>query len=430
MTPRYSERTAVDYLIHALTFAVLCVGALGLWDTFRPWGHASESRIRPPRVFDFDPWSHRTRVAILLLGVDEREWLHDVGRSDTMLAVLLNPSLQQAAVLSVPRDMQADIPGFGRQKINAAYSLGERHKVGGAELCRQTVEAIVGIPIEHYAAVNFDGFKHVVDLLGGVDIDVEKRMEHHDNWGKLHIDLRPGLQHLNGEQAMGYVRFRNDSDYERMRRQREFLQALAEQTIRARNLPRLLRALPEVSSALTTNMSLDELSAAVKQANSIDSSTVFSCQLPVHDVSQHPFMSALDESAFAALLRQIEEHLDSPPAAPTTVEIVNAGGVEGAASDAAARLQQKGFTIAAVGNAEEFGRRATETRYQPGQIHTARWISRILGCGEPVAETEWTYYEMNAQVRVTLGTDYTPAPAAATPEGADAERRTGRGGGP
>jgi LCP family protein required for cell wall assembly len=430
MVTRRSQPTSIDLLIHALTLAVLVVGAVGLWDAFQPLGTISVHGVQVPSVFSFNPWAGRTRVGILLLGVDERPWLQDVGRSDTMLAVLLNPSTQQAAVLSVPRDMRAEIPGHGQQRINAAYSLGERDEIGGAELCRQTVEQLLGVPLEYYVTVNFEGFQHIVDLLGGVDIDVEKRMKYDDNWGHLHINLQPGLQHLNGEQAMGYVRYRLDSDYERMRRQREFLQAMADQTIRARNLLRLLRVVPEIESALQTNLSAGELQAVVKLAKDMDPAAVLGSQLPVYDVSRHPFLSALDQAGLATLMRQTEEHLDSPPAAPTTVELVNAGGLEGAASDAAARLQPKGFTIVAVGNAEEFGRRETEIRYQPGQIHTAQWIARILGCGEPAPETDaLTYYSMNAQIRVTLGRDYELSAPPTTRADADPSR-TGQGGGP
>lgn len=417
------EKSTVDYVIGFLTAAVIFVGALGIYDTFRPLGVTTASAsgkglLEGPGLIP-DPWRGRTRVNVLLVGADERPERDDPGRSDTLLVAFINPTRRQAAVLSIPRDMRAHIPGFGTQKINAAYSLGTRQdSVGGPELCRQTVQELLGVRIEHYVAVNFDGFQRIVDLLGGVDLEVEKDMKYDDNWGNLHIDLREGFQHLDGYEAMGYVRYRNDSDYERMKRQRKFLKAMAQQTLRARNIVNIVRVIPQISEALQTTMSYSELVAGAKLLNAMDPETIMGAQMPVVELSRHPYLSAMDEAGYRRLWARIEEHLDSAPAAPCLVEVVNAGGMEGAASDAAERLTAKGFEIAALGNADSFGRYPTAIRYQPGNIHTAEWIARILGVGEVQAEDDpLTYYERNAPVRVVLGRDYElarPRRAAAT----------------
>jgi len=426
------EKSAVDHIISFLTAAVMVAGAFGVYDTFRPLGLTSvtTSSVGPDLSLLPNPWVGRTRVSILLVGTDERPERRDPGRSDTLLTVFLNPTRKQAAVLSIPRDLKAHIPGHGTDKINAAYALGVREGgVGGPELCRQTVEELLGAPVEHYVAVNFDGFQHIVDLLGGLDLEVEKRMKYDDNWGNLHIDLYPGLQHLDGYEAMGYVRYRNDSDYERMKRQRQFLKAMAEQTLRARNILNLVRVLPQVNQALKTTMSYSELVAAARLLNEMDPGTILGVQLPVVDLSSHPiFYSGLDEAAYKRLSAQMEEHLDSDPAAPCLVEVINGGGAAGAANDAAERLRAKGFRIAGLGNAGSFGQGSTIIRYQPGQIHTAQWIARILKAGEPQAEDDpLAYYERNALVRVILGQDYRPANPPAATSASAATSSAGRG---
>lgn len=428
------EKSTVDYIISFLCAAVMVVGGIGLYDTFRPLGLTSASTSQVGPVLDPipipDPWVGRTRVTILLVGADERPERDDPGRSDTLLTVFINPRRKQAAVLSIPRDLRTHIPGFGTEKINAAYSLGAREdSIGGPALCRETVEELLGIPIEHYVAVNFGGFQHIVDLLGGVDLEVEKRMLYHDEWGNLHIDLQPGFQHLDGYEAMCYVRYRNDSDYERMKRQRKFLKTMAQQALRARNIVNLVRVIPQVSEALTTTMSYSELAAAARLLNEMDPATIMGAQLPVVEVSRHPYYSAFDEGGYRRLSAQIEEHLDSDPAAPCLVEVLNGGGTEGAATDAAERLAAKGFQIAAVGNADSFSLRSTVIRYQQGQIHTAQWVARILEAGEPRAEDDpLTYYERNAPIRVILGRDYEPAqPPEITPATASGGDSAGSG---
>src|SRR5439155_21810551 len=120
------------------------------------------------------------------------------------------------------RDTAVQIPGRRYiSKINAA------HAFGGPELTAQTINDVFHIPIDAYVVINFDGFKKIVDAVGGIDLNVEKRLKYDDNWGHLHVNLFPGYQHLSGEKAMGYVRIRKlDSDFNRSKRQHAFLEAV------------------------------------------------------------------------------------------------------------------------------------------------------------------------------------------------------------
>ena len=397
--------TTVDYVMYALAVAIVGLGAIGVWDTVRPfqWGHARGVGIGGLGVPDFrpvpNPWRDETRVRIVLIGADERKG--DIGRSDTLMVFYLNPQTKQAALLSLPRDMRAAIPGHRTGKINQAFSL------GGPELSRQTVEGVIGEPMDYYAKLNFEGFKDIVDTLGGVDLEVETRMDRDDYAGSLHIHLRPGYQHLNGEQAMGYVRYRNDSDYNRMARQRKFLRELADQKLTARNFLRVVAALPKVNDALDTTLTFPELQALIQMAHEIDPDSVLGEQVPVLDASRGGvFYSQLDEDAFRDTLARIQEHLDSPPPTTCEVDLVDASGETGAGAQVAERLKAKGFRVAGVRLADG-QRRHTEVRYKADELHTARWVTEIIECGKAVGEEDpLAYYEKNAPVRVIVGSDY------------------------
>jgi LCP family protein required for cell wall assembly len=169
---------------------------------------------------------------ILLLGSDRRyvdRNSKNSARSDTIMLIRLDPGQEATTMLSIPRDLKTLIPGYGYEKINAAYSL------GGPKLTLRTVRELLGIKINHVINVNFSGFRKAVDLVGCVYTDVDRRY-FHSNAGLpaaaqyAEIDLHPGYQKLCGKQALDYVRFRHaDSDLVRAARQQDFLRQAKDQ---------------------------------------------------------------------------------------------------------------------------------------------------------------------------------------------------------
>lgn len=163
---------------------------------------------------------------ILVLGFDESttdERGVQSSRTDTIFFLAWQPQLKKAGVFSVPRDSLVEMAGFGRERINMAYVY------GGYQLTRETVESLLSLPVHRFMGVNFAAFRELVDLVGGVEIDVDKRMLYTDKSAGLYIDLQPGRQRLDGEKALNYVRYRRDplGDITRVRRQQRFLSALA-----------------------------------------------------------------------------------------------------------------------------------------------------------------------------------------------------------
>jgi len=203
------------------------------------------------------------KVNILVLGVDERA--DDVGRSDTMFLVTVDTSTKEVQMLSIPRDTRVKIPGFGWDKINHAFAEGK------SKLSQKAVEDLLGIPIDYYLAVNFAGFNKVVDAVGGVDINVEKRMYYQDPYddnGGLVIDLRPGQQHMDGPKAIQYVRYRDeDGDIGRVQRQQKFIKAMLDQVTSPGVIVRVPAIIREVSGSVQTDMSTSDMASLAKLLN-------------------------------------------------------------------------------------------------------------------------------------------------------------------
>lgn len=225
-------------------------------------------------LFDEKPVAKKTemmasgdKTVVMLMGVDEREG--DVGRSDTLMIATLDPKKKKAAILSIPRDTRVKIQGHGFDKINAAYAY------GGYKLTQSTVENLLGVEMEHYVLINVNAFTKIIDAIGGVDINVEKRMYYEDPWddnGGLVINLYPGQQHMDGKTAITYVRYRDEEgDIGRIARQQKFMQAVMNKLTSPAIIPRIPAIISEVVDCIDTDLSVKqmiEFMSALKDAQS------------------------------------------------------------------------------------------------------------------------------------------------------------------
>lgn len=238
----------------------------------------------------------RNRLNILIVGADydydnKARPLPRPARSDTILIVSLSRD-GEASILSIPRDTVVRFNGK-LHKINAA------HAIGGPELLRQVIEDQFGIQIHHFVQITFDAFVKLVDLVGGIDLFVEYDMHYDDNWGKLHIHLQRGFQHLNGEQALGFVRYRGKGykkfcpkckvkithwdprgDLGRVERQQLFLKELAKKLLQ----PRMVTKLPQLASIahryVATDMSVRALLSLANFARQLNLDNIRTATLP------------------------------------------------------------------------------------------------------------------------------------------------------
>jgi LCP family protein required for cell wall assembly len=177
-------------------------------------------------------------VNVLLLGTDRRPGESDPSRTDSIIVVRVDPAKHRVAMLSLPRDLMANIPGYGYARVNAAYAY------GSADLARQTVSQLLGIPIDYYIAVDFEGFIKAIDALGGVDVNVEKELYDPQfptmDYGYTVAHFMPGTQHMDGATALMYSRVRHpDSDFARLHRQQAVLTGVLAQLHSAGALDKL-----------------------------------------------------------------------------------------------------------------------------------------------------------------------------------------------
>ncbi|KOY14400.1 transcriptional regulator [Paenibacillus xylanivorans] len=207
-------------------------------DSYKPAGDKDA-----PVVEHTDPFS------LLLLGIDQRD--NEPSRSDTMIYSVVRPEENKVLLLSIPRDSYTDIVGRDvKSKINSAYAHGE------AKMAMDTVEHLLENKVDFYAAINFNGLKDIVDAVGGVELPIKKNIE---NKLKIHEKLfvEANKPIYSGEEALGYVRYREDSDFNRTMRHRLFLSAFMNRALEVKNLTKIPEVIQIAGSNFTTNMNSD-----------------------------------------------------------------------------------------------------------------------------------------------------------------------------
>ena len=200
------------------------------------------------------------RATVLVLGLDRRPEQGYVVRSDVLMLVTANPRAPQLGLLSIPRDLYVEIPGYGESRINTAHFWGERDEPGGGpDLAMRTVAETFGVPVDRYVRVDFDAFSAVVDAAGGVEVVVEERIVDHayptEDYGTTRIEIPAGRQRMGGERALQYVRSRHgSSDFDRAERQQQVMRALVQQLSAPTNWPRLPAVVAAALQHVETNL--------------------------------------------------------------------------------------------------------------------------------------------------------------------------------
>nr|WP_316044267.1 LCP family protein [Saccharococcus sp. Marseille-Q5394] len=195
-------------------------------------------------IFD-GPEPQFGEINIMLLGSDARK--DEEGRSDTLMIANYNQNTEKVKLISIMRDTYVEIPGYGMQKMNSAYTL------GGPELVRQTIKENFGMDVHYYAMVDFNGFPKIADIIApdGIEVDIPYTMSH-----GIYMTLHPGVQRLHGDQLLGYVRFRHDSqnDFGRVARQQEVLSKLKDEAVSVHSLMNLPKLLGAADAYIDTNL--------------------------------------------------------------------------------------------------------------------------------------------------------------------------------
>lgn len=199
------------------------------------------------------------RTNILILGVDARPGEGMITRTDTIILATVDPDQPYVGMLSIPRDLYVEIPGYGENRINAAHVLGESEQEGyGIDLAAQTVEQNFGVRVHRTLRLNFDGFVAIIDAAGGVTIDVPESFTDYEyptpDYGTMTVSFDAGVQHMSGERALQYARIRHgSSDFVRAARQQQVIAALVRQLLHPANWWRI----PGVYVAFVQNVETD-----------------------------------------------------------------------------------------------------------------------------------------------------------------------------
>ena len=302
---------------------------------------------------------------ILLLGSDQAA-TKNVGRTDVIVVVSINPNVPSVSLLSIPRDFYAWIPGQGFNKINTAYSYGMRHDYpgGGPGLIKATIEYNLGIRIHYYALVGFDSFVRIVDALGGVDVPVECPLsdtfpDPDSPTGQTDVDWDPGIQHLDGKHALWYSRSRwSTHDFDRHRRQQQVLRGLYRQVMTLDIVPKIPQLWSALSENVSTDLGLSELLVLANTGSQLDMTDVKSRFVgrSVLQAWTAPNGSYVLVPYYDALGPLVQEAL-APPASGRAqraprVEVWNGTPFEGLGYVAAERLRWEGFEVTNVAPAD------------------------------------------------------------------------------
>lgn len=222
-------------IIFLSMIALIAIGAYAFLQ-YKSGESLADTSEQEPVTFDGDA-ANGDYENTLVLGVDSRG--EEQSRTDTMMLVTHDKVNGDIKLTSFMRDIYADIPGYQSYKLNTAYYL------GGVDLLAETLRNMFGVEIHHYALIDFSNFESLVDVAApnGVEIDVEKAMSE-----KIGVSLTPGVQNLNGQELLGYARFRadNEGDFGRVRRQQQVVAALKDEMVSVStiaNIPKLAGAL-------------------------------------------------------------------------------------------------------------------------------------------------------------------------------------------
>jgi len=300
------------------------------------------------------------------------------GRSDTIMVARLDPIRNTLSVISIPRDTQVYIPGYGHQKINAANAL------GGPLLARRTVSEFLGVPIDHYVVLNVHGLVRLVDELGGITVEIPKRMRYMDWTAKLKIDLEPGPHTLTGNQAMGFVRFRHDAlgDIGRVQRQEIFMRAVLDRALQPESWAKIPQLVTLGHEYVASDISDPEILGMLGFMRAVPKQNQKLVMLPGQFSADGLGNWSTDPSEVSALVARL---FNSQEIANTKdnirVAIENASSHNDLGGRLAKVLRARGYSVIMVKDAEEGAQlngRRTRIIAQKGNPDDARMVRMDL----------------------------------------------------
>ncbi len=397
-------------------------------------GDGGQPQVIPP--IQAQEWNGTDRVTVLVMGIDQRTGETDTAyRTDSMMLLTLDPAGRTAGMLSIPRDLYVEIPGFpDRDKITTANFKGDAYHLpgGGPQVAVDTVELNLGIRVDFYVRINFTAFEALIDKIGGIDINNPYELydpEYPDCcFGYDPFYLPAGPQHLDGSTALKFARTRHTTgdDFGRAERQQIVVLAVRDKLTSADNLPNLIANAPQLLATLqgsyTTNMSPEQMLSLALLAKDIPREQITSAVIDQQYIAD--FYTAADNQQVLILniekFRELRDSMFYTPQPPqlsvpnvagllaneaAKVEVQNGSLTAGLAGSAGDYLKAQGVNIVLVGNADRSDYASTIIIDYTGKPYTAKWLadtfhvspSSILSGNDPDSPVD---------VRVILGADF------------------------
>ncbi len=364
------------------------------------------SMINAPRLFTFalpltnadagaPDWSNKERVNILFLGVDRRpnDYANEPTRTDTMMLVTLDPYTKTASMVGIPRDLWVPIPYQSNKvlydRINTPNVYGDLYDYpgGGPALTKDTVQYNLGVRVHYYVMIDFDGFRKLIDSVGGLDIDVPTALDDWeyptDDYKTMRVHIPVGLQHLDGERTLQYARSRHiDSDFGRMKRQQLVLMALRNRMLQLDMVTKIGAVWNDFNSAVQTDLSLSDilnLGAAAREISTAD--------IQGHELDLNYVTAMTTEDGASILLprrSQIGELVAQVFFDPRKeqeaahIEVLNSTTTTGLATRTAQQLQKAGFLNVTIGDAAANSSKKTEILNLTGKSYTTNLLASYL----------------------------------------------------
>lgn len=318
------------------------------------------SELAPP-----EPQKDEVVINTLLLGVDD-------ARSDTMIVARYNKETHKLVLISIPRDTRVEIPGYGYTKINAAVGKKE-----GTALAMKTVSNFLDIPIHHFIKVDFKGVERIVDIMGGIKMNVPHDMDYEDPVQDLYIHIKKGTQVLNGKKALHFLRYRSgyaDQDLGRIKAQQEFAKVFIDKLTSPAMIPKALDLINAMAENTKTNLEQSEIAGYALDLGKMDVGNLKTYTIPgdggtkngvayfLHDEQKlREMMSAMNQE-LGAEDQQANQEIPSPVQAVEVsgiakenikIEILNSTKTKGLAGTLKKGLEQKGFKVDRVGDTKD-----------------------------------------------------------------------------
>ncbi len=378
-----------------------------------------------------EPWDGKNRVTILFMGLDYRDWeAGDIPRTDTMILFTLDPVSNTAGMLSIPRDMWVNIPGYDYYKINQAYYFGELNQLpgGGPGLAMETVKQFLGVNINYYAQVDFEAFVRFIDEIQGVKLDIPEEIEVVVMGTNQKIKLYPGRVTLPGDIALAYARQRytEGGDFDRAARQQQVVLAVRDRILSFDMLPTLITKAPvlyrELSSGIRTNMTLEELFKLGMLATQIPEGNIkrgvlgpdtvefglspdgLDILIPIPDKIRLVRDEIFTSGGPVGPVAVAQDHKTLMESEQARISVENGTSTPGLAGLTSEWLRGQGVNVVDETNADQLYSATTLFIYN-GKPYTIRYLSEIMGLENPRI---YNRYDPNAafDIVITLGADW------------------------